>query len=404
MGATTEDEQAFLRGLILHNIRQGALEGVMVEAIAQVSGTKPDRVRRAVMLSGSLTMAGIAALGGGPGALDQIGLELFRPIKPMLAQTAADVPAALETTGLASVEVKYDGIRIQVHLDDGSARIYTRNLRDVSGSMPELVTLIEALPARRLILDGEAMSVTADGRPAPFQDIMSEFSREDSSAGRTLAPFFFDCMLTDDRVLLDELLEVRMAELAAVVPRAMQVPHVITDDSSEGAAFFEAAINQGHEGVVVKAVGSTYEAGRRGGAWVKVKPSHTLDLVVLAVEWGSGRRQGWLSNLHLGARDPSSGEFVMLGKTFKGLTDEMLEWQTKRFLELETGRKGRTVYVRPVQVVEIAFDGVQTSRRYPGGLALRFARVKTYRTDKSADEADTIDALRAIHRRAMPDH
>jgi DNA ligase-1 len=404
-GRATEDEQAFLTGLLLGGLRQGALEGVMTDAVAKAAELPVPAVRRALMLSGDLGEVAEAALGGGPDALSLFRLEVLRPVQPMLAQTADDVRAALERARPAAIEWKLDGARIQAHRLGDEVRLFTRNLADITDRAPEVVERVRELPAEAVILDGEAIALREDGRPEPFQVTMSRFgSRVDVERLRMavpLSPFFFDCLHLDGEDLLDRPAGERLAALAAVLPEPLRVPRVETDDADEGARFLADALARGHEGVMVKALEAPYEAGRRGAGWLKVKVAHTLDLVVLAVEWGSGRRSGKLSNIHLGARDPAGG-FVMLGKTFKGMTDEMLAWQTERLLELETGREGHVVHVRPELVVEIAFDGVQASSRYPGGLALRFARVKGYRPDKRADEADTIDTVRAIHAGAPP--
>jgi DNA ligase-1 len=400
LAPATEPEQAFIRALILGELRQGASTGVMEEAIARAADVPVGLVRRAAMVSGDLAAVGRAALGDGRAGLAEFGLELFSPLQPMLAQSAPDVAAALEKTGRAAVEYKIDGARIQAHRVADEIRVYTRNLRDITGWIPEVVEAVAALEVDSIILDGEAIALDAAGRPRPFQVTMSRFGRqleiEQMRQDVPLVGMFFDCLHLDGRDLIDEPASARAVALATAVGEALLAPRLETADPAEAQAFFDQALAAGHEGVVVKALEATYEAGRRGAAWVKVKPVHTLDLVVLAAEWGSGRRQGWLSNLHLGARDPEGGGFVMLGKTFKGLTDELLAWQTERFLALETHREGHIVFVEPRQVVEIAFDGVQRSSRYPGGVALRFARVKGYRDDKPAGEADTIAAVRSI--------
>jgi DNA ligase-1 len=389
----TEDEQRYLRGLIVREVRQGALDGVMTDAVAATIGVEPTEVRRATMLSGDLVVAATAGLTSGRGALAEFHLELLRPVSPMLAQSAETVGAALDRVGPASVEWKLDGIRIQLHREGDEVRVYTRNLNDITARVPEVVTVARTLNAERCILDGEALLVDPQGRPAAFQQSMSGLGGDGDAS---LSPFFFDCLLLNAAELIDEPLSERRRTLAGISPPEHIVPALETTDRDDAQRFFDEALAVGHEGVVVKGVASPYEAGRRGSGWIKVKPAYTLDLVVLAAEWGSGRRRGWLSNLHLGARDPDSGEFVMLGKTFKGLTDETLQWQTGRFLDLEQRREGHVVYVRPEQVVEIAFDGVQASPRYPGGVALRFARVKRYRPDKDPEEADTIATVRAI--------
>ena len=389
-------EQEFLRRLLVGELRQGALEGILTDAIAAATGAPIGDVRRAVMLNGDLAAVAAAALEDGSEALQRFRIRLFRPLQPMLAQTAASVGEALAATGSASIEVKVDGARVQVHRFADRISVYTRNLRDVTNRSPDVVAAAKMLDVESVILDGEAVAMRADGRPHPFQVTMSRFGSGEQAA---VVPLFFDCLHLNGVDLIDEPGATRFEALAQVIPSDMLIPRIVTDDAAEADRFYEDAVSAGHEGVMVKAVQAPYEAGRRGARWQKVKPVHTLDLVVVAVEWGSGRRRGWLSNLHLGARDPSTGTFVMLGKTFKGLTDEMLEWQTKRLLELETRREGHVVHVRPEQVVEIAFDGVQASSRYPGGVALRFARVKEYRMDKAAGEADTIDAVRSIFER-----
>ena len=389
-GRATAAEQDFLRRLLLGEVRQGALDGVMTDAVAAASGIAPTKVRRAVMLRGDLgATAAVALDDDGAAALETIGLEVLRPIKPMLASTAADVATAIAECGLSSVEWKLDGARIQVHRAGDEVRLYTRSLRDVTAQLPGIVELVRSLPATTLVLDGEMVGFQEDDAPEVFQDTMRRFSVGDIHSR------FFDCLHVDGVDLIDAPLTERIDALDKVASQ-WRVPSVLTDDPDEAAAFLEAALAAGHEGVMVKTASSRYEAGRRGKAWRKVKPVRTFDLVVLAVEWGHGRRRGWLSNLHLGARDPRTGEFVMVGKTFKGLTDALLQWQTERFLELKTEERGHVVHVRPEQVVEIALDGVQRSTRYPGGVALRFARVRRYRDDKTPDEADTIDALRAM--------
>ena len=399
-GRATEAEQTFLSGLLLGGLRQGALEGVMTEAVAKAAALPAASVRRALMLSGELGEVAEAALAGGSDALSLFRLEVLRPVQPMLAQTADGVGEALERVHPAALEWKLDGARIQAHRRGDEVRLFTRNLADITERVPELVERVRELAVEAVILDGEAIALREDGRPEPFQVTMSRFgSRVDVERLREAVPlsaFFFDCLHLDGEDLLDRPAGERLAALDRLLPDALRVPRVEIADVEEGARFLADALARGHEGVMVKALGAPYEAGRRGAGWLKVKVAHTLDLVVLAVEWGSGRRRGKLSNIHLGARDPAGG-FVMLGKTFKGMTDEMLSWQTERLLELETGRDGQVVHVRPELVVEIAFDGVQASSRYPGGLALRFARVKGYRPDKRADEADTIDTVRAIH-------
>jgi DNA ligase-1 len=387
LGRATSSEQAFLRALIVGDLRQGALAAVVGDAVAAAASVPVAAVRRALMLRGDLGAVAEAALSGGAEALAEFRLEVGRPIAPMLASTAPDLDAALEKTGPAAVEWKLDGARIQVHRSDSGVSIFTRTLDEVTDRLPEIVAAVNALPGAAFVLDGEAIALRADGRPHPFQVTGSRFASRGAHSV-VLTPMFFDLLHLDGSDLLDRPGSERAAALSALVPAEWRVPR-------GGPEQLELALGMGHEGVVVKALEAPYEAGRRGSAWVKVKPVHTLDLVVLAVEWGSGRRRGWLSNLHLGARAPDGG-FVMLGKTFKGLTDAMLQWQTEKLLALEERRAGHVVHVRPELVVEIAFDGVQTSPRYPGGVALRFARVVRYREDKPASEADTLDAVLAF--------
>jgi len=422
----TEPEQRFIIRLLSGELRQGAQEGVLTDAVAKAAGVPVTDVRRAAMLRGSLGPVAAAALSGGVDALRGFGLQVGQPVRPMLAASApsiadalakvADAPAKVAdppaeaaqgtdppaeaadgpaaTGGAAAVEWKLDGIRVQAHLIDGEVRLYTRTLDDITARLPEVVAQLAKLPARTAVLDGELIALRPDGRPMPFQDTASRAASGESTV--PLSAFFFDLLHLDGADLIDLPYLRRRAALADLVPPAMLMPQLVTGSADAATAFFTEALIHGHEGVVVKALAGVYAAGRRGAGWIKVKPRHTLDLVVLAVEWGHGRRNGWLSNLHLGARDPRTGEFVMLGKTFKGLTDELLTWQTARLLELETHRDSYTVYVRPELVAEIAFDGVQRSPRYPGGLALRFARVLRYRDDKTAADADTIDTVRAL--------
>jgi DNA ligase-1 len=352
------------------------------------------------MFAGSLPEIAAVAFAEGPAGLARFRLTPLQPVKPMLAQTADDLEAALDRARPASVEWKLDGARIQVHRDRDVVRVFTRNLADITDRVPEVVEAVLGLSVSAIVLDGEAIALREDRRPLPFQVTMSRFGTKAAGAGVPLRALFFDCLHVDGEDLVDREQRERLATLHERLPAALVVPHVETDDVEVATRFLDETLERGHEGVMVKALDAPYEAGRRGAAWLKVKPSHTLDIVVLAAEWGHGRRQGKLSNLHLGARDPRSGGFVMLGKTFKGMTDEMLAWQTERLLELETGREGHVVHVRPELVVEVAFDGVQASARYPGGVALRFARVKGYRPDKSAGEADTIESVRAIHARS----
>ena len=398
----TADEQFFLMHLLSGELRQGALAGVMVEAIAAASGVAVPQVRRALMYARTVGAVAQVALLEGAGGLGRFQLELFSPVSPMLAHTAADVADALrQLHGEVVFEWKLDGARIQVHKQDEKTRIYTRALNDVTGAVPEIVDLVRTFPARTLILDGEAITVDAAGRPHPFQITMRRFGRklnvEAVRAGLPIRAFFFDCLRLDERSLADRPTGERLQALAAALPQSAQIPRLITAEEVAARAFYDSALAAGHEGLMAKSLEAPYEAGNRGASWLKIKRAHTLDLVVIAAEWGHGRRSGKLSNLHLGARDPATGEYVMLGKTFKGLTDAMLEWQTREFLARETRRDRWTVYVRPELVVEVAFSDLQVSRRYPGGLALRLARVKRYRDDKRAEEADTMDSVRTIY-------
>jgi DNA ligase 1 len=392
--AATVDEQRLLRGIISGEVRQGAQAGLLADAIAVAAGVTPSVVRRALLLSGELTAVATAALLGGEGALGEFRLTVGRGLAPMLAQAAPNIIEALSATGTpAAVDAKLDGIRIQVHREGQDVAVFSRSLDDITARLPEVVELVRALPLRAGVLDGEALAVDAAGRPRPFQETSGRAARLASGA---LTPFFFDALHLDGDDLVDEPSTTRWAALDAVVPPSMLVTRTVVNSPEEASAAYAAALAAGQEGVVVKSAIAAYDVGRRGGAWVKVKPRHTLDLVILAAEWGHGRRQGWLSNLHLGARDPAGG-FVMLGKTFKGLTDAMLAWQTSRLLELAVDRGDWVVTVRPEVVVEIAFDGVQASTRYPGGVTLRFARVLRYREDKRPEEADTIAAVQALH-------
>jgi ATP-dependent DNA ligase I len=399
----TEPERRLLVGLFLGELRQGALEGVMADAVAKAAGVPGAAVRRAAMLAGDLPSVAAAAMREGVDGLARFRLTPLQPITPMLAQTADDVSAALERLGRASIEWKLDGARIQVHRAGDEVRIFTRNLADITDRASEIVEVVQGLDVSALVLDGEAIALREDGRPEPFQVTMSRFGTKTDTADNARTPlsaFFFDCLHLDGGDLIDAPARQRLAALDAHLPSELLVPRLETDDTEAAEAFLADTLARGHEGVMVKSLDAPYEAGRRGAGWLKVKPVHTLDLVVLAAEWGHGRRRGKLSNLHLGARDPATGDFVMLGKTFKGLTDEMLAWQTEQLLGLETRTDGHVVHVRPELVVEVAFDGVQSSPRYPGGVALRFARVKGYRPDKSPGDADTIDAVRTIRARA----
>ncbi|MGH2596275.1 MAG: ATP-dependent DNA ligase [Actinomycetota bacterium] len=397
-----EPEQRFLMMLVGGELRQGALAGIMTDAVSRAGQVDVAAVRRASMLAGDLSAVADAALRSGAAGLEGFGLQVGRPVQPMLAKTATSVGGALEQMrGAAAIEWKLDGVRIQVHRDGEAVAVFTRSLDPITDRMPEIVESVLALPVRSIVLDGEAIALRADGRPRPFQETASRAARRGSVEQLRndvpLTPFFFDVLHLDGADMIDLPSFERYAAIEPLVPPASWVPRLVTDDVDQATSWFGDAIARGHEGVVVKSLASPYEAGRRGAGWLKVKPVHTLDLVVLAAEWGHGRRHGTLSNLHLGARDPEGGH-VMLGKTFKGLTDELLSWQTERLLELETSRDRYTVNVRPELVVEIAFDGIQTSPRYPGGMALRFARVVRYRQDKPAEEADTIDTVRMLYR------
>ncbi|MFC0198652.1 ATP-dependent DNA ligase [Microbacterium arthrosphaerae] len=395
-------EWDFVARVILGELRTGALEGVLLDAVAKASGREAATVRRAAMLSGDLGETARLALFGEPEDLASVGLEVGRGVLPMLASTAGSATEAVALLGgAASVEYKLDGARVQVHRDGDAVRVFTRSLADITHRVPEIVDAVRALPAERVILDGETLSLDEDGAPRPFQDTMARFGSE-AAAAVALRPWFFDILHLDGRDLIDEPLSTRLEMLERVAGDA-RMPGVVTDDPVRAEEFSREALAAGHEGVMVKGIDSPYAAGRRGKSWLKVKPVLTYDLVVLAVEWGSGRRTGRLSNLHLGARDPEGefgepGGFVMVGKTFKGLTDATLKWQTEHFPTIETHRSSYAVHVRPETVVEIAIDGVQRSTRYPGGVALRFARVKGYRPDKRVDEADTIQTLRALLR------
>lgn len=397
----TEQEQEFLVRLITGELRQGALEGIMAEAVASAAGLDTRAVRRGAMLTGDLGTVARTALTEGVAGLARLTVRLFRPLQPMLAQTATGVGDALERLREAAFEWKLDGARIQVHKQGEEVRVFSRLLNDVTGAVPEVVEAARGLALGEAILDGEAIALRADGRPHPFQVTMRRFGRkldvERLRAELPVSSFFFDVLYADGTMLLDEPYERRYAELARAAPETRRPPRLVTGESAKAQEFFDQAIAAGHEGLIAKALAAPYEAGGRGLAWLKIKQATTLDLVVIAAEWGHGRRRGRLSNLHLAARDSDTGRFVMLGKTFKGMTDEMLAWQTKRLLELETGREGHVVRVRPELVVEVAFNGLQESPQYPGGLALRFARVVRYRDDKRADEADTIATVRKLY-------
>jgi DNA ligase 1 len=392
LGRATEDEADFVKRLFTGGLRQGALAGLMIDAIAKAAGVSGAIARRALMLSGDLSRTAEIAMTEGEEGLSEVGFELFRPIFPMLASTAASPAEAVESFDRSSVEWKLDGIRIQVHRRGHEVRIYTRNLNETTDTLPGIVEAVRRLPLSQAVFDGEALWMLEEG-PAAFQETVSRMDSEAEPEG--IVTFLFDVLHLEGEDLLDTPLEERAKRLDAIAPE-LKIPSVITSDPATAQRVLDDALGAGHEGIVVKDAASTYIAGRRGKAWRKVKPVRTYDLVVLGAEWGHGRRQGWLSNLHLGARDPRTGEPVMVGKTFKGLTDALLEWQTQELLAREVERQGIAVLVRPELVVEIALDGVQTSTRYPGGLALRFARVKRYRPDKSAAEADTIDDLREL--------
>jgi ATP-dependent DNA ligase I len=397
------DERRFLVELFMGEVRQGALEGVVQDAIARAAGLAASDVRQAAMYSDSIGEVARVALEEGAAGLARFSLRLLSPIAPMLASTAEDVEAALERLGPAAFEYKLDGARIQLHKAGDEIRVFTRHLQDVTARVPEVVEWARGLPARELVLEGEAIALRPDGRPQPFQVTGSRIGRsKDVEAARRATPlssFFFDCLyLEGEGPLVTLPYSARAERLARTVPEGSLLPRIVTQAEDEAERFLRRALDAGHEGLMAKSLEAPYAAGQRGFHWLKLKSAHTLDLVVLAVEWGSGRRKGWLSNLHLGARDPESGQFVMLGKTFKGLTDAMLRWQTKTLLALEASRDDYTVHVRPELVVEIAFSDVQESPRYPAGLALRFARVKRHRPEKPASEADTIQTVQEIFR------
>jgi DNA ligase 1 len=404
--SATEPEQGFLRGLLMGEIRQGALAGVMVDAVAKAADLPLGEVRRAAMLAGDLGIVAAEALEGGSAALARFRLSPLQPVQPMLAQSAEDVRSAFDRIHPAAVEWKVDGARLQIHRVGDEVRTFTRTLADVTDRVPEIADAIRRLPLEAAVLDTEAVALRPGGRPHPFGVTMSRFgsrSRKDLAQMRSefpLSSLAFDLLHLDGEDLIDRPASERFKLLEARLPEELRIPRIVSDDVAEAERFLDDALDRGHEGVMVKSLDAPYEAGRRGAGWLKVKRADTLDLVVLAAEWGHGRRQGWLSNLHLGARDAVTGGFVMLGKTFKGMTDEILAWQTERLQEIETGRDGITVFVRPELVVEVAFDGLQPSPRYPGGLALRFARVKGYRPDKRPDDADTIETVREIHARS----
>ena len=397
----TEEERDFLIRLLLGELRQGALESLMIDAVAAAASLPASSVRQAAMVAHGIVPVALAVLTEGASGLSKFALALMQPIAPMLAQPAADVAAALEALGTAAFEWKLDGARVQVHKSGDDVRIFTRNRNDVTASAPEIVEAVRTSPAPELILDGEAIVLQASGAPQPFQVTMRRFGRTlDVSEIRSSLPlsvFFFDCMRFGGQALTEAPATERVEALSRALPPQLLMPRLVTSEPAGAERFYDDALSRGHEGVMAKSLTAPYEAGRRAPSWLKIKKLHTLDLVVLAAEWGNGRRRGFLSNLHLAARDEASGGFVMLGKTFKGMTDEMLAWQTTALLARETGRDAMTVYVRPELVVEIAFNDLQSSPHYPGGLALRFARVKRYRDDKLAQDADTIETVRAIH-------
>jgi DNA ligase 1 len=398
--ATTR-EQDFLARLLLGELRQGALEGIMIEAVSAAAGVSAETVRRAAMVAGGIAAVAATALTEGSAGLSGYAIVLFQPLSPMLAQSADDIADAMALIPMPALEWKVDGARVQVHKRGEDVRIYTRTGNDVTAVAPEIVYAVRRANAQALILDGEAIALKADGAPYPFQDTMRRFGRVlDIDAMRATMPlsvFFFDCLRRDDHDLVPLPATERFAALTAALPGELLIPRLVTSETAAAQAFYDGALERGHEGVMVKALDAAYEPGARSASWLKVKRAHTLDLVVLAAEWGHGRRQGRLSNLHLGALDPASGEFIMLGKTFKGMTDAMLAWQTEELLKREVARDDWIVRVRPELVVEIAFNDLQASPRYPAGLALRFARVKGYRPDKKAQDADTIDTVRAIY-------
>lgn len=396
----TAAEQRFLISLLLGELRQGALEGIMVDAIAQAANLEPERVRRAVMMAGNFAQVAQAAMASGAGGLEQYSIRLFRPVHPMLAQTSDDPESAMEELGDSALEFKVDGARIQVHRSGDDVRVYTRSLNDVTDAVPEVVEAARSLPGKNTILDGEVITLTNSGRPQPFQITMRRFGRRlDLDRMRLelpLQPFWFDLLYLDDQPMIDEAQSTRFEALRGLSEHQHLIPHTRTADRDAAGNFLRLALDSGHEGIMAKAAGSLYAAGARGLSWRKIKKAHTLDLVVLAAEWGSGRRKGWLSNLHLGARDVEKGGFAMLGKTFKGLTDQLLEWQTVEFLKRELARDQHVVHVKPELVVEIAFNDVQISPRYPSGFALRFARVKRYRPDKRVEDSDTFQTVKSL--------
>jgi DNA ligase-1 len=400
MKRATAPEQQFLTGVLMGEIRQGALEGVMLDALAKASGVPLDRLRRAAMMGGGAPSIARALLEKGEAGLRQYDIQLFRPVQPMLAQSAEDVAGAIEELGEAALEYKFDGARVQVHKSGDQVAVFSRSMNDVSAAVPEVVQAVRAMPAHDLILDGEVLSLDAEGRPQPFQVSMRRFGRkldvEGLMAELPMTPFWFDLLYLDGQPFIDEPQSRRFAELVKLSEPGNLVPNLTTADRPQAESFLRQALQRGHEGIMAKSPGAPYAAGARGQSWLKIKQTRTLDLVILAAEWGNGRRQGWLSNLHLGARDTEKGGFAMLGKTFKGLTDEMLAWQTQEFLTIELARDKYTVYLEPKIVAEIAFNEIQVSSRYVSGLALRFARVKRYRSDKTAADADTFETVERL--------
>ncbi len=401
LARATARERDFLVRLILGELRQGALEGELVEGIADAAGLPSDDVRRAAMLAADPAVVAEAAMLEGRRGLERFRLEPMSAVRPMLASPSADIGAAMAALGEAALEYKLDGARVQIHRVGRDVKVFSRALNDVTASLPDVVDAVLALPSDELILDGEVIALRDDGRPHPFQVTMRRFGRKSNVAAirdeLPLSVFLFDCLYRDGKALIDRPFAERAGQLADAAPADLRVPRLVTADEREAEGFLRGALELGHEGIMAKSLRGTYAAGSRGAEWLKVKQAHTLDLVVIGAEWGSGRRKGWLSNLHLAARNPEDGTFVMLGKTFKGLTDKLLAWQTKKLLELEIGREGHVVHVQPELVAEIAVNDIQSSPHYPAGMALRFARVKRYRKDKTPDEADTIDTVRRLY-------
>ncbi len=398
LGGVSQEEQHFLAGLVLGELRQGALEAVLVESLADATGFDVAAIRRAVMLSADPAAVAETAFVDGLAGLAQYRLVALSPVRPMLAQPVESMSEAMGSLGSAVLQYKLDGARIQVHRDGDDVRIFTRQLNDVTARLPEVVEQVRALPVSSIILDGEAIALREDGRPLPFQVTMKRFGRssqvEEMRRKLPITDVYFDCLYLDGEELIDRPLSERLDPLDELMPDSARVPQLVTSDETEATAFLAGAFERGHEGLMAKSVDSIYAAGNRGSDWLKIKQAHTLDLVVLAAEWGSGRRKGWLSNLHLAARD--GDDWVMLGKTFKGLTDKVLKWQTEALLEREVSRDEHTVFVRPELVAEIAVSDIQQSSQYPGGMALRFARLKRYRDDKPPAEADTVDTVRSL--------